>query len=401
MPNSKPKVCLLLNMISPARLRLYSVLADRFDLLILHGGTEANRKSWRDVERALPNAKVKRAWGWQFSRVQEDNGAFIDRRFVHITPGYITPLLKFRPDVIITNEMGLRTVIALACGAQFRAPVWIWWGGTLHTERNNGFVRKLLRRGISRWARNWISYGKSSTDYLVSLGIHVGDILELQNAVDEERFTRNREQEFEIRPRPVLLHVGQLVARKGVDLLLHAVAGLQKEGLEFSLLLVGGGMDGRVFKQMARDLNLNNVHFCPELEPERMPAVYRSGDVLVFPTIEDVWGLVANEAILSGIPVLCSKYAGCARELFPTENIFDPRNQEEFKQKLRAALSGLIAGPDPSRLRTTAQLASDLIQALESSIRGSSGRLPARTRDLEPIHSERTPHENMSSPQQL
>ena len=104
---------------------------------------------------------------------------------------------------------------------------------------------------------------------------------------------------------------------------------------------------------MARDLNLKNVHFCPELAPERMPAVYRSGDVLVFPTIEDVWGLVVNEAILSGIPVLCSKYAGCARELLPTENIFDPRNQEEFKEKLRAAIAGQIARPDPSRLRTT------------------------------------------------
>lgn len=380
---------------------MYSALGDRFDLLLLHGGTEANRTIWRDVDKALPKARVKRAWGWHISRIQEDNGTFIDRRFIHVTPGYLPALLKFRPDVIISNEMGLRTAIALAYGTFFRVPVWVWWGGTLHTERMIGPVRRLLRKLISRWARHWITYGRTSTAYLKSLGINDGSILEVQNAVDEERFSRSTEREFDIRPGPVLLHVGQLVARKGIDLLLHAVADLQREGLEFSLLLVGSGLDERAFKQLARDLGLRNVHFCPALPPESMPSVYRSGDVLVFPTIEDVWGLVANEAILSGIPVLCSQYAGCAEELIPPENIFNPRDQEQFKQKLRAAVGGRIARPDPSRLRTTPQLATKLIQALEASVRGPLERLPARTRELAPIQTERSPHENMSSPQQL
>ncbi len=377
MPNRKPKLALLLNMISPARIPLYSALANHFDLLILHGGTEANRTTWRYVETALPNAKVKRVLGWQISRIQEDNGTFIDRRFVHIAPGYLPDLLRFRPDAVITNEMGLRTVIALAYGTLFRTPVWVWWGGTLHTERKISLGRKLLRSVISRWARHWISYGRSSTEYLVSLGMNEETILELQNGVDEARFSRPTKQAFEIQPRPVLLHVGQLVARKGIDLLLQAVAGVQREGLEFSLLLVGSGLDESIFKQMTRDLHLKNAHFCPELEPERMPAVYRSSDVLVFPTIEDVWGLVANEAVLSGVPVLCSEYAGCAQELFPPENIFDPRNHEEFKNKLRLALAGQIARPDPSRLRTTPQLARDLIQAIESSLLGAHSLQPA------------------------
>jgi glycosyltransferase involved in cell wall biosynthesis len=385
-------------MISPARISLYSKLADYFDLLVVHGGTEANRRTWRGAEKSLANARVKRAWGWHISRIQECNGAFIDRRFLHITPGYAQALLNFRPDVIISNEMGLRTVIALAYGSLFRTPVWVWWGGTLHTERNIGVGRKLLRRIISLWARHWISYGRSSTAYLTSLGIDDQDILEIQNGVDENRFTKNTQPEFEVRPRPVLLHVGQLVARKGIDLLLHAVAGLQREGLDFSVLLVGSGLDEPLFTEMARRLELNNVHFFPEHAPERMPAVYESGDVLVFPTVEDVWGLVANEAILSGLPVLCSKYAGCALELFPQENIFDPRNPEEFKQKLRAAVAGHIAKPDPSRLRTTAQLASDLIQALESSVLGPQGKRAEEIQTYRAIRHERARHENLSRP---
>jgi len=398
MRNSKIRACLLVNMISPARIPLYSALANRFDLLVLHGGTEANRKTWRDAEKALPNAKVKRAWGWQLSRIQEDNGTFVDRRFVHITPGYAQGLLKFSPEIIISNELGLRTVIALAYGSLFRVPVWVWWGGTPHTERKIGIARKLLRKVISRWARHWISYGKSSTEYLASLGIDEKNILELQNAVDEQRFTKDTKKEFDIRPRPVLLHVGQLVARKGIDLFLHAIAGLQKEGLEFSVLFVGSGLDEHIFKGLAQSLNLKNVHFFPELPSEKMPGVYRSGDVLVFPTIEDVWGLVANEAILSGLPVLCSKYAGCAQELFPPENIFDPRDPEEFRRKLRAALAGQIAEPDSSRLRTTAQLATSLVQALESSVHDSQGRATGDVRGLPSFPNERSHDENLSRP---
>ena len=401
VPDSKLKACLLINMISPARLRLYGALADHFDLLVLHGGNEANRAIWRDTEKALSNARVERAWGWKISRNRKDNGTLVDRRFIHITPGYVQSLFQFRPDVVISNEMGLRTVIALAYGSLFRKPVWVWWGGTLHTERKIGVARQCLRKIISHWAQHWISYGKSSTAYLVSLQINEENILELQNAVDEARFARDTEQEFEFQPRPVLLHVGQLVARKGIELLLHAVASLQREGVEFSLLLVGSGMDEHLLKEMTRTLGLKNVRFCPELAPERMPGVYRSGDVLVVPTLEDVWGLVVNEAILSGLPVLCSKYAGCARELLPPENVFDPHNQEEFKEKLRTALAGRIANPEPSRLRTTPQIASDLIQALESSVRASTRRLRSKSKELARIQTEGSHNENMSRPQQL
>jgi glycosyltransferase involved in cell wall biosynthesis len=162
--------------------------------------------------------------------------------------------------------------------------------------------------------------------------------------------------------------------------------------------IVSRGFPSRypAFKQLARDLGLRNVHFCPELAPEGMPAVYRSGDVLVFPTIEDVWGLVANEAILSGVPVLCSKYAGCAEELFPLESAFDPHNPEEFKQKLREAVAGTIAKPDPSRLRTTPQLAGNLLQALDSSLPASRGRRTEKAQTYAAMQTERSRHENLS-----
>jgi len=355
-------------MIAPYRLPIFSVLADQFDFLLLHGGKEANRNSWNSLEESLPNARVVRAWGCQIRHVRKVNGEVFDEKFIHITPGLLWHLLRFPPDAIISGEMGFRSMLALAYGTVFRRPVWIWWEGTPHSERNIGPLRKILRKTFTFWANRWITSGQTSTEYLVSLGVKRDRILQSQNSVDEERFKASVEPAWVIQPRPVVLYVGQLIERKGVRLLLGAAASLQQNGCEFSLLLVGSGREKQALEQRAKSLGLKNVHFRPSQTPEKMPSVYRSADVLVFPTLEDVWGLVANEALLSDIAVLCSKNAGCAAELFPLENIFSPENSVEFVEKLRHAISGQLRRTDCTRLKTTPHLAHELIQHLNGAL---------------------------------
>ena len=380
-PNRNLKLALLTNIVAPSRIPVYRGLGSCFDLLVLHGGPEANRDFWRDLDMALPNASVKRAWGWQIPVAKKENGEIIDHRYLHFNPGYIWHLVRFRPDVVVTNEMGLRTLISLTYGALFGKPVWVWWGGTLHTERNLGLARRALRTVVSLWARRWISYGQSSSEYLLSLGVDGNRILQIQNAVDEQRFAAPIKPEFDLHPRPVLLHVGQFIARKGIELLLKAAATLQNEGKEFSLLLVGSGPDKQALKRLAAHLNIKHAHFESSRPPEEMPSRYRSADVLIFPTLEDVWGLVANEAMLSGLSVLCSKYAGCANELFHPDNIFNPKDPDEFAAKLGKAISGGLPRPDLSYLKSTSQIVGDLVRALESSARQTADRLTDAPRD--------------------
>jgi glycosyltransferase involved in cell wall biosynthesis len=363
--NSDRKLALLTNMIPPYRLPVYSVLANQFDLLVLHGGKEANRESWNGLEEILSNATVIRALGWQIQYAKKVDGKVFDEKFIHVTPGLLWHLLRFRPDAIISSEMGFRSLLALAYGTVFRRPVWIWWGGTLHSERNIDRVRKVLRKAFSVWADRWITYGQVSTEYLLTLGVKRDRILQSQNGVDEERFKAEVKPAWMIQPRPVVLHVGQFIERKGVALLIEAAAKLQQDGCEFSLLLVGGGRDKQVLEHLTEALGLKNVHFQPMQTPDKMPSVYRSADLVVFPTLEDVWGLVANEAILSGIPVLCSKYAGCAPELFTPESIFSPEDLNEFSEKLQAAISGRLSKTDPGRLKTTKQLGGEMVEELK------------------------------------
>jgi glycosyltransferase involved in cell wall biosynthesis len=375
--NNRRKVAWLTNMIAPYRLPLFAVLGDQFDLLVLHGGREANRDSWGNADDILSNAKVVRAWGWQIPFKQKLNGKVFNERLFHITPGLIWHLLRFRPDAVISGEMGFRTTVALAYGTIFRKPVWIWWEGTRHSERKIDSLRKGLRKIVTFWADRWITSGVTATEYLLDLGVKRETILQSQNSVDEEQFQAAVEPAWLLRPRPVVLYVGRFVELKGVGLLLDAAATLQRAGREFSLILVGDGREKQALEQRAAELGLKNVHFQHAQPPEKMPSVYRSADLVVFPTLQDVWGFVANEAVLSGVPVLCSKYAGCAAELFPAENIFSPDDSGEFVEKLGAAIAGQLSKVDPTRLKTTEYLGRELVDELNRFIRrGASNQQP-------------------------
>src|ERR1700743_224495 len=106
--SNRLKVAILVNIIAPAKVPVFSGLAERFDLLLMHGGMESNRDTWSDSEQRIPGATIKRVLGWQIQTNKMD-GRISDRRHLHISPGFLWQLIRFHPDVVVTNEMGVRT----------------------------------------------------------------------------------------------------------------------------------------------------------------------------------------------------------------------------------------------------------------------------------------------------
>lgn len=364
----RPKLALLTNIVAPYRLPIYTKLAEHFELLVLTSGEEDNRRVWSGLE-ATATFRIKRAWGLTIKRVKKSESGVADVSYIHINPGYMWEMIKFRPDVIVTNELGFRTLFAMIYGFLFRKPVWVWWGGTLHTERTVSKVKSLWRKIMAKIVAYWISYGETSTEYLVHIGVQRNKIYQIQNCVDEELWSKSGPKRFEDLPRPILLYVGQLIKRKGVDLLLKASARLQKRGLRFSLLIVGDGPEKSALMALAQALDLDQVHFIPSLSYQEMPTVYRSADCFVFPTLEDVWGLAVNEAILSGVPVICSIYAGCAREIVPRSNLFDPLVEADFDLALEKCIRGLVAPSDVSNLKSCWKIGEELAKTILDKMR--------------------------------
>lgn len=372
------RVAILTNVIAPYRIPIFSQIAEHFDTRIFISGEETDRGYWKGEESRLRNVTVKRSAGVTIKYKVGKNQVY-NTKFLHFPYGHILDLLRARPDAVVTVEMGFRTVVALLYGTVFRKPVWIWWGGTLHTERRLGVSKRILRRVISRWAKRWISYGSTSSEYLMSLAVPPNRILQIQNCVDESIYTKPVRAALSVNPRPVFLYVGRMIGLKGIDRLLQVASVLQKEGHTFSLLLIGEGPEKNTYEQMSRELCLRNVTFVPAQAPPSMPAYYRSADYLVFPTFDDVWGLVVNEALWAGLPVLCSVYAGCANELLPEDQLFDPANLDDFASAMRRALNGELPPPDTRRLKTCEEVARKIIDHIRTEFKLIPGELPIAT----------------------
>lgn len=126
-------------------------------------------------------------------------------------------------------------------------------------------------------------------------------------------FSANRPE----RPRtPVtIVFCGQMIARKGVDLLLKAFSQIVTNGLEAKLLLVGREAE---LPQMMSNLP-QKVQDCIEYAgfqaPEALPEFFRQADIFVLPSRYDGWGVVVNQALGAGLPIICSDAVGAAADL--------------------------------------------------------------------------------------
>ncbi|HEX4008886.1 MAG TPA: glycosyltransferase family 4 protein [Solirubrobacteraceae bacterium] len=113
----------------------------------------------------------------------------------------------------------------------------------------------------------------------------------------------------------VFIFVGRLWSKKGTAELMDAYAAISLGRDDVSLLLVGDGPDEGELR--ARAKSLPRVHFAGFAQTAELPALYAISDAMVFPTHGDPHGLVVEEAMACGLPVICSSAAGDIRQRLP------------------------------------------------------------------------------------
>jgi len=129
----------------------------------------------------------------------------------------------------------------------------------------------------------------------------------------------------------VFLFSGQLIQRKGVDLLLSAFSRVAGRMDDVALLVLGDGPMRGSLEGMARKLGVGSrVKFEGHVRQADLPLKYAMADVFVFPTRYDGWGVVLNEACAAGLPIIATEAAGAAAELVcEGENGFVVKRDDE------------------------------------------------------------------------
>ena len=135
----------------------------------------------------------------------------------------------------------------------------------------------------------------------------------------------------------VLLCVGRLIDLKNVGLIFDAVKLIQNNE-QYTIMIVGDGPERLKLEEKAKSYGINVIFTGNIPNPTEVFKYYMVSDLFVFPTTHEAWGLVVNEAMAAGLPVLCSKGAGASMDLIKeNENgfTFDYNNPEELSNQLK------------------------------------------------------------------
>ena len=115
------------------------------------------------------------------------------------------------------------------------------------------------------------------------------------------------------------LFCGQMIARKGVDLLLTAFNKLITEGVNARLLLVGREAELPRLMALLGPEAKSRIRYEGFQPPEKLSEYFGQADVFVLPSRHDGWGVVVNQALGAGLPLLCSDAVGAAHDLIEPE----------------------------------------------------------------------------------
>jgi glycosyltransferase involved in cell wall biosynthesis len=142
---------------------------------------------------------------------------------------------------------------------------------------------------------------------------------------------------------------GQMIRRKGVDLLLTAFDRLVNKGIEARLLMVGREADLPQFLAAVSPAARARIHYEGFQPPERLPEYFARADVFVLPSQHDGWGVVVNQALGAGLPVISSDAVGAGLDLVE-ENVNGLHFAAGEVEGLQRALEIIAANPELARV---------------------------------------------------
>jgi glycosyltransferase involved in cell wall biosynthesis len=246
------------------------------------------------------------------------------RPFERIMPGLWVPIGGARghlnwglpdlsePDIVVLSSFTSLTGQWLMRGP-LRRKRWLFWGERL--KRNFG-MKALIQRGLAApiaRASGIVAIGHAAQEdyrqrfpalkqFSIPYHCDISEFLAIERSVNFDR--------------PItFFFCGQMIMRKGVDLLLLAFERLVAKGLDVRLLLVGREADLPRFLAESNPASRVRIDYEGFQAPERLPEYFAKGDIFVLPSRHDGWGVVINQALAAGLPIITTSAVGAGVDL--------------------------------------------------------------------------------------
>lgn len=181
-------------------------------------------------------------------------------------------------------------------------------GGFIKNESN---IQRKVKRFLIKGAYKYFASSGGTADYLKNYGADKDKIIiypfttKLESQLPSHILNRN--EKIELRrelnlpiEKKIIISVGQFIYRKGFDIVIKAAAKLDSS---YFFLLIGG-TETIEYEKICNECNINNIVFLDFMDQNVLSDYYNASDAFVLATREDIWGLVINEAMSHGLPVV-------------------------------------------------------------------------------------------------
>lgn len=221
-------------------------------------------------------------------------------------------LYKLQPDVIIAPSIVFYAGALGIAWAKQNGRKFIMFDDAKPTQVKRNFVVQWVKNLITSQVDGfWLPAKSYDADYALfkNRGVH---FFYGFSSIDNELF---KSPTGYIPANRTIISVARLVPIKNFEALLLAWQKIEQHNTGYSLLLLGNGPEEASLKQQAEILGLQSLRFVSAVGNDQLPAYLQQGSAFVLPSLSETWGLVVNEAMASGLPVLLSRNINAAADL--------------------------------------------------------------------------------------
>lgn len=294
----KNKICIITNIPSPYRVkqfdRLFELLAEEL-CVIYYQKTETNRQ-W-----TIPQIKHKHVFLKQ---------GILSKYNIHLD--ILRALRNEKPKVIVAAGFTITILLSFVYAKLTRKKFIVFSDSWIHSVNNLKAYHRLIRKVIIPRADASICVGQKGKEFLNSYGAKTDSIFKSPLAIDNEYYHKYyipiEKKKFDF------IFSGQFINRKMPFFVIDILKRFKKRNGQLKFLLIGSGP---LEKDIINTLKEAEIEFeYPGfIQQKELPKYYASAKLLLFPTLDDPWGLVANEACAVGTPVITCGNAGVASDL--------------------------------------------------------------------------------------
>lgn len=331
MEKQLKKILFITNIPVPYRIDFYNELGKYYDITVIF---EAKR---------APGIK----FNWNEDSISRFKAVFLKDGEIEekkINWSIFKHISKLNFDRIVITNYAYATEMAALLSLKVRKIPYFYEIDGAIINHNESRLKKLIKSFFLSGAKGYISPSSISDEYIryyagKNAVIHRYPFTSLRATDFPKALPRKQEKaiqrkQLNILENKVVLAVGQFIHRKGFDILLKAV---QKLDSSVGVYIIGGKPTAE-YLTMQKELNLHNVHFEGFKTKKELSKYFISADIFVHPTREDIWGLVINEAMGYGLPVITTNKCVAGIELLTPDCIVEPENAEQLSENITKLL---------------------------------------------------------------